>query len=117
LAAPPLGFDGGALPPKGDPFELAEFPGVDVPGEPHVFVGAPGWPVVWPEGVVLGHVRDVHPWGVAKADRVPKADSMGTTIAEAITATRIYCIITVYCLVLYKEDTRIPLLGFISLTL
>jgi hypothetical protein len=52
-------------------------------------VQAPGWP--GPLGL-----------GVARAARVPKADSMATTIAEAITATRIYCIITVYCSVLYK---------------
>ena len=77
-----------------------EFPGVAVaPGEPHPVPGGvqpdldpaaqvPGWPVARA--------------GIEKVVRVPKADSMTTTIAEAITASGLYCIITVYCSVLYK---------------
>jgi hypothetical protein len=63
-----------------------------VPG--HVFVGPAGWPVTVPEGVVLGVVGG-ELGGFARAAWVPKADSMTTTIAEAITASGLYCIITV----------------------
>jgi len=58
---------------------LTEFPGV-VPagGEGHVFIGAPGWPVHWPEGVQF--------WELARAAGIPKADSMAITTAETITA-------------------------------
>ena len=76
-AAVPVGL-------KGDPPAEADCPGctpgVTVVG--HVCDGAPGWPVTWPEGVVLGG-GGVVLGGAARAVRVPKADSMTTTIAEA----------------------------------
>jgi len=76
---------------KGDPPALTEFPGV-VPtgGEGHVFVAAPGWPVHVVAGAPPG--PQLFPLGVAREDSVPKSDSMATTIAEAITAIRIFCI-------------------------
>jgi len=93
---------GGVPKLHGDP-PPAGFPGVgpDIQPEWDPATQVPGWPV---GPLVVGRC--------AKAVRVPKADSMTTTTAEAITAARIFCIGITCTSKLYKENTRIPLLGF-----
>jgi hypothetical protein len=56
-------------------------------------------------------------WGVARAARVPKADSMATTTAEVITATGIFCIamvfIHMYIKTIHKSHFWVPQMVFV----